>query len=61
MLLAASLGLSNDRAAAVAAGAALLRVRPGFSLRWARENLPWSGEFGTRLQEGLRMAGVPET
>jgi adenylate cyclase len=61
MLLAASLALSNNRDAAAAAGAALLQVHPGFSLRWARENLPWSGEFGTRRQEGLRMAGVPET
>jgi adenylate cyclase len=61
MLLTASLALNNNREAAAAAGAALLGVRPGFSVRWARENLPWSGEFGTRLQEGLRMAGVPET
>jgi TolB-like protein len=53
--------MQGDLAAAGAARDALLRLRPQFSLYWMKENLPWTGDLGERLRDGLRKAGVPET
>ena len=39
---------------------ALLRLRPNYSLSWARENVPLVGETLERSLEGLRKAGLPE-
>jgi adenylate cyclase len=58
--LTAALALQGDAAGAAEACAALLRVRPDFSLAWMRQNLPPSGEMLQRLSEGLRKAGIPE-
>jgi hypothetical protein len=41
-------------------GNALPTLRPDFSVRWLSENMAWAEEFGERLLEGLRKAGVPE-
>jgi TolB-like protein len=59
--LAAALGMHGDLAASSEARETLLRLRPGFSLAWMKENLPPTGELAERLCEGLRRAGVPET
>ena len=60
-LQASALVMQGDLAAAAEPREMLLRLRPRFSLSWMRENLPWTGELGERLCEGLRRAGVPET
>jgi adenylate cyclase len=59
-LQASALALQGDLAAAAEARQTLLRLRPGFSLSWMKENLPPTGELGQRLRDGLRRAGVPE-
>jgi adenylate cyclase len=59
-LLAAALAMHGDLHGAVEAREALLTVQPGFSISWMMENLPFTGEMGERLQEGLRKAGVPD-
>ena len=59
--LTAALVLRGDMTAAAEARDALLRLRPGFSLTWMKENtpIPISGEQSERLREALRRAGVP--
>jgi adenylate cyclase len=59
-ILAAALALRGDGDAATETGKALLRLRPGFSIAWMRENLPPTGNLAARLEKGLRRAGVPE-
>jgi Flp pilus assembly protein TadD len=59
-LLAAALAMHGDLHGAVEAREALLKVQPGFSINWMMENLPFTGEMGERLEEGLRKAGVPD-
>jgi cytochrome c-type biogenesis protein CcmH/NrfG len=59
-MLAAALGMEGKIEAVAEARAGLLRVQPQFSLAWFAENLPPTGEFGERMREGLRRAGVPE-
>ena len=59
-LEASALAMQDDLTAATESRETLLRLRPGFSLSWMRENLPWTGELGERLREGLRRAGIPE-
>jgi hypothetical protein len=46
--------------AAVEARDAALRPRPELSLAWMKENPPLTGEFGERVYDGLRKAGMPE-
>jgi len=60
--LTAALALHGDMTAAAEARDALLRLRPGFSLSWMKENMPvpLTGELKERLGEGLRKAGIPE-
>jgi len=58
--LAAALAMEGDLTAASEARETLLRLRPGFSLAWMKENLPPTGELAEKLREGLRRAGVPE-
>jgi TolB-like protein/class 3 adenylate cyclase/Tfp pilus assembly protein PilF len=58
-LIAAS-ALQGDTTAAAEAVTSLLRLRPDFSLAWARKNMPASGDVLERLLDGLRRAGVPE-
>ena len=58
--LTAALAMEGDLTAAAEARDTLLRLRPGFSLTWMIENLPFTGEMAERLREGLRRAGVPE-
>jgi adenylate cyclase len=58
--LVAANAMLGDRAAAAEALAALMRLRPDFSLTWLSENMAWAGEVGERLLEGLRRAGVPQ-
>jgi adenylate cyclase len=60
--LTAALALRGDMMAAAEARDALLRLRPGFSLTWMKENMPipLTGELKERLAEGLRKAGIPE-
>jgi adenylate cyclase len=58
--LTAALAMEGDLAAAAEARGTLLRLRPGFSLTWMAENLPFTGEMAERMREGLRKAGVPE-
>jgi hypothetical protein len=52
--------MREDQAASAEALAALMRLRPDFSVRWLSENMAWAEEVGERLLEGLRKAGVPE-
>ncbi len=59
-LLTASLAMEGEAVAAKTACAALLSLRPNFSLGWMAANLPPTGELGERLRQGLRIAGVPE-
>jgi hypothetical protein len=59
MSLTAALAMQGDVEGAEAACAALLRLRPDFSLTWMAENLA-IGKYRVRLREGLRKAGVPE-
>jgi TolB-like protein len=58
-MLTAALAMQGDVEGAEAACAALLRLRPDFSLTWMAENLA-IGKYRVRLREGLRKAGVPE-
>jgi adenylate cyclase len=58
--LIAAAALLGDTVAASEAVTALLQLRPDFSLTWASENMPVSGDVLDRLLEGLRKAGVPE-
>src|SRR5262249_53954084 len=58
-LQASALALEGDLTAAAEAREMLLRLNPRFSLAWMKENLPFTGELGDRLREGLRRAGVP--
>ena len=58
-LLVAAAVMAGDTEAAEALGA-LLRLRPNYSLSWARENVPLVGETLERSLEGLRKAGLPE-
>jgi adenylate cyclase len=59
-LQASALAIQGDLVAAAEARGTLLRLRPGFSVAWMKENLPWPGELAERLSDGLRKAGVPE-
>jgi TolB-like protein/Flp pilus assembly protein TadD len=59
-VLASALALSGDQEGASMVSAALLRLQPAFSIAWGAENLPWSGDIGDRLKDGLRRAGIPE-
>ena len=60
--LTAALVLRGDMTAAAEARDALLRLRPGFSLTWMKENMsiPLAGELAERVCEALRKAGIPE-
>jgi len=62
VFLTAALVLRGDTKAAAEAKDVLLRLRPGFSLTWMKENMavPTTGELAERIREGLRRAGVPE-
>jgi adenylate cyclase len=59
-VLIASLATVGEAAAAAEAVAVALRLKPDLSMQWFKENMPWSGDIGTRLVEGWRRAGVPE-
>ena len=59
-LLVAAAAIAGDTEAAAEALGALLRLRPNYSLSWARENVPLVGETLERSLEGLRKAGLPE-
>jgi len=59
-LLVAAAAIARDTEAAAEALGALLRLRPNYSLSWARENVPLVGETLERSLEGLRKAGLPE-
>jgi cytochrome c-type biogenesis protein CcmH/NrfG len=56
--LVAALAMQGNLAAAAEAHDTLVRLRPEFSLTWAAENLPPTGELKERLREGWRRAGV---
>jgi len=58
--LAAALAMQGELTAAAEARDALLRLRPELSLSWMKENLPATDEFGERVRDGLRKAGIPE-
>jgi adenylate cyclase len=60
--LTAALVLRGDMPVAAEARDALLRLRPGFSLTWMKENMPipLAGELADRFCEALRKAGIPE-
>jgi len=60
MFLTAALAMLDDEAALTEARAALLRVRPEFSLTWMGNNLPPSGELKGQLEIALRKAAIPE-
>ena len=60
VFLIAALAIVGDLTAAAEARDTLLCMRPGVSLAWMTENLPFTGELQERLGEGLRRAGVPE-
>jgi adenylate cyclase len=60
LLEASASAMQGELASAAKAGETLLRLRPQFSLSWMSENMPWIGELGERLREGLRKAGIPE-
>jgi tetratricopeptide (TPR) repeat protein len=59
MLIAAA-AISGDMISASSASTDLLRLQPGFSLAWTRENTAYSGEELERLLAGLRKAEIPE-
>ena len=59
--LIAAAALEGDTLAAAEGVTNLLRLRPNFSLTWASDNMPLSGDILERLLDGLRRAGVPET
>jgi tetratricopeptide (TPR) repeat protein len=58
--LAAGLEMRGDHMAAQQTAAAVLRLRPEFSLAWITQNLPLVGNLSERLHEALRKAGIPE-
>ena len=58
--LAAALAMQGELTAAAETRDALLRLRPELSLSWMKENLPPTDEFGERLRDGWRKAGIPE-
>ena len=58
-LLVAVSAMHKDNAAAEAAFADLLRLRPDFSLSWVTSTTPLIGEVADRVLEGLRKAGCP--
>jgi TolB-like protein/class 3 adenylate cyclase len=60
-VLIAATALLGDAVTAAETMRALFRLRPDFSLTWARKNMPLTGDIHERLLEGLRKAGVPET
>jgi TolB-like protein len=60
-VLIAATALLGDAVTAAETTRALLRLRPDFSLTWARKNMPLTGDIHERLLDGLRKAGVPET
>src|SRR5207248_9419376 len=60
VFLTAALAMEGDLIAASEARDTLLRLQPEFSLSWLTANAPQTGEFGERLCEGLRRAGVPQ-
>jgi len=59
-VLAAALALQAEKSAAAEELAALLHLRPNFSLALARENTAFTAEIRERFLEGLRTAGLPE-
>jgi TolB-like protein/Tfp pilus assembly protein PilF len=59
-LLVAAAAMTGDTEAAAEALGALLRLRPNYSLAWARENVPLAGGTLERSLEGLRKAGLQE-
>jgi adenylate cyclase len=59
-LLVAASAMTGDTEAAAEALGALLRLRPNYSLAWARENVPLTGGTLERSLEGLRKAGLQE-
>jgi len=59
-VLIAALATSGEAAAAADAVAAALKLKPDLTIRWFEQNMPWSGEIGTRLLAAWRRAGVPE-
>jgi adenylate cyclase len=56
----AAAGMKGDMEGAAKTLAALLGLQPDFSIAWMIEVMPWAGELGERLVEGLRKAEVPE-
>jgi tetratricopeptide (TPR) repeat protein len=62
MLLTAAYALKNDTARAGAAKDELLRLHPGFSIRWhaAVSGATRSRQLDASVYAGLRKAGVPE-
>jgi hypothetical protein len=52
--------MKGDMEGAAKTLAALLGLQPDFSIAWMIEVMPWAGELGERLVEGLRKAEVPE-
>ena len=59
--LIAANAMLGDTIAAAEAVTNLLRLRRDFSLAWASENMPASGDVLEGLLDGLRRAGAPET
>jgi tetratricopeptide (TPR) repeat protein len=59
-LIAAS-ALLGDAESAAEAMKTFLRLRPDFSITWAENNMPLTGDIRERLLDGLRRAGAPET
>jgi hypothetical protein len=59
-LFIAAAAMEGDMEGAAETLAALLRLRPDFSLAWMNETMPCVGALGERLLEALRKAGVPE-
>lgn len=59
-LLVAAAAMRRDRITTAEALDARLRLRPDFSLAWMTQNMPFIGEMGERVLEGLRRAAVPE-
>ena len=57
-VLVAAHAMKGDLTAASEALAALLQLRPEFSLAWIQQIMPWTGEIGERLVQGWRLAGV---
>jgi tetratricopeptide (TPR) repeat protein len=61
VMIAAAQAILGETIAAAEATAALLALRPEFSVAWWTENFVVGlGEYADRLNDGLRRAGVPE-